>query len=117
MSEKYVIVPKIDFRTDAIVAESPEDAIIFFADTMDTDMHLYFQAIPEKELDDFIARYNQEVHDIVIIQFMENVLINDFDIPEELSNQYAIMAFNLYCEGDGKTEYECVEEIVSRGVN
>lgn len=43
----YVIVPKTDFY-EIIKANSPEEAIINFATSMDTDMNKYFDVI-EKE--------------------------------------------------------------------
>ena len=44
----YVIVPKTDFY-EIIKAESPEEAIINFATSMDTDMNKYFTVIEKEE--------------------------------------------------------------------
>ena len=44
----YVIVPKTDFY-EIIKAESPEEAIINFATSMDMDMNKYFTIIEKEE--------------------------------------------------------------------
>jgi len=48
--EKYVIVPKSDYKSEVFEAESAGDALVDFATIMDTDMNLYFKAIPEGEV-------------------------------------------------------------------
>lgn len=46
---RYVIIPKFDYKSEPVKASSAEDALIDFATTMDMDMNLYFEAIPENE--------------------------------------------------------------------
>lgn len=48
---KYKIVTKHNYESEQIEAESPEDAIIQFATSMDMDMNLYFEAHQDKEVD------------------------------------------------------------------
>lgn len=36
--------------TEAVQAGNAEDALLQFAENMDTDMHAYFKAVPEEEL-------------------------------------------------------------------
>lgn len=44
--------------------------------------------------------------------WMKSVLTNDFGIDDEsLADELAVTAYDLYCEGDGYTEYECVEKV------
>ena len=48
---EFVIVPKRNFVSKLIKATSAENALIDFATTMDTDMNLYFKAVPTEETD------------------------------------------------------------------
>ena len=51
-----------------------------------------------------------DAHDEHVTNFMKNILIRDFDLDEKTAEEYAVIAYNKYCQGDGKTEYECIEE-------
>lgn len=44
--------------------------------------------------------------------FMEDILVSDFGISDEKAGELAIKSYEKYCEGNGLTEYECVEETV-----
>lgn len=46
-----------------------------------------------------------------VTAFMKDTLINDFNLDDETADQLADEAYQLYCEGDGKTEYECIETV------
>lgn len=48
MAEKFVIVPRSG-EVDEVIADSAEEAIVYFAGNMDSDMNAYFRAVPEKE--------------------------------------------------------------------
>lgn len=48
MAEKFVIVPR-NCEVDEVIADSAEEAIVSFAENMDSDMNAYFRAVPEKE--------------------------------------------------------------------
>lgn len=50
-----------------------------------------------------------EAHKEFVTSFMEDKLINDFGLDEKSSNNVAVNAYEHYCEGNGKTEYECIE--------
>lgn len=45
-----------------------------------------------------------------VTNWMRDKLIEDFDVPEDEAEGVAEEAYNLYCEGDEGTEYECVEK-------
>lgn len=45
-----------------------------------------------------------------VTNWMRKTLEDDFDVSEEFSQSYAEWAYDLYCEGNGDTEYECVEK-------
>ena len=40
---------------------------------------------------------------------MKATLEENFSIPENISQKYAEWAYNRYSEGNGETEYECIE--------
>lgn len=50
-----------------------------------------------------------DAHKEFVTNWMKNTLENDFDVPEDESEGYAQWAYNRYCEGNGETEYRCVE--------
>ena len=45
-----------------------------------------------------------------VTDWMESALINDFNVPEPLSETIAKEAYEIYSQGDGFTEYESVEK-------
>lgn len=44
-----------------------------------------------------------------VTNWMRKTLEEDFDVPEEFSQDYAEWAYDRYSEGNGETEYRCVE--------
>ena len=59
-----------------------------------------------------------EAHTEHVTNFMENKFINDFDIQDKsMAHELAVSAYQLYCEGDGYTEYECIEKIYDEYIN
>ena len=51
-----------------------------------------------------------QAHKEFVTNFMTNELINNFDITdEETARNIADNAYDIYCKGGGKTEYECIE--------
>lgn len=55
-----------------------------------------------------IAQVVKESH----LDFYRDELRDSFYVPESKYDDIAERAYELYCEGDGKTEYECLEEAV-----
>lgn len=58
--------------------------------------------LTEKELSDANTEF--------VTNWMRKTLEEDFDVPEEFSQDYAEWAYDRYSEGNGETEYECVEK-------
>lgn len=50
-----------------------------------------------------------EAHDQIVTEFMTNVLIDDFGLDIEEAKDLGEVAYDRYCEGEGETEYECIE--------
>lgn len=115
---KYVIVTRKDYISDGIEAVNADEALIAFAANMDTDMNLYFMAVPEEKAninsDSEIAKRN-------IIEFMKDELWKNFGFKADPYNYclgltegdaetVAEAAYEIYCNGDGQTQYECIEQ-------
>ncbi len=56
-------------------------------------------------------------HAEFVTAFMEKELINSYDMDEQEAKEAAKSAYDLYCEGDGKTEYECIEQACNEYTN
>lgn len=55
---------------------------------------------------------SQELSDVnteFVANWMREILENDFNVPEDESQKYAEWAYEKYCEGNGETQYQCVE--------
>ena len=103
----FKIIPQeFDITVDA---ENAEEAIIKFATEMNTDMNIYFKAIDKNELNNI--HNESDIHDKFVTNFMKNEFIETFGIDANKAEELAEDAYDLYCKGDGKTEYECIEEI------
>lgn len=51
-----------------------------------------------------------QAHKEFVTNFMMNELMNNFNITDkETAKDIANNAYEIYCKGDGKTEYECIE--------
>ena len=50
-----------------------------------------------------------EAHKEFVINFMKEELDAQYDIPAPYAIEYAEKAYERYAEGNGKTEYECIE--------
>ena len=48
--ERFAIVPRTTSPVDYVFAANTDEALVKFATSMDTDMNLYFKAVPEKLL-------------------------------------------------------------------
>ena len=108
---KYLIVPKLE--TIEIEASNEEDAICRFAAQMDSDMHTYFR-VEDPELYEGLL---QEATKIQFLEWAQEVLEEDFEddeIPASDIPDLAEDAWDIYCEGDGYTKYESIEEAVRK---
>ncbi len=113
---KYYLIPK-EYVTE-INATNKQDAICEFATNMDTDMNQYFQVLTEEEYKEYKECHtNTTGHERFVINFMEIELLENFDVTEEDAHDVAVNAYDIYCKGDGKTEYECLEEAYDNWIN
>lgn len=48
-------------------------------------------------------------HTECVVSFFRGEMETSFDIPTSHSLELAKKAYDMYAEGDGKTEYECIE--------
>ena len=105
---RYVIVTK-NWESDSHEANSAEDALIEFAEMMNTDMSIYFDAIPEYELETYIQKRRLKEARELRMCFAKNVLLNDLNVEDEFERiDIAEMACDLYEDGWEGTEYECI---------
>lgn len=50
-----------------------------------------------------------EAHKEFVINFMREELDAQYDVPAPYAIEYAEKAYERYADGNGKTEYECIE--------
>lgn len=50
-----------------------------------------------------------EAHEQVVKGFMAGTLMDDFGLDRKEAKTFADKAYDRYCEGNGETEYECIE--------
>ncbi len=106
---KFYIVPKEQEIT--INGKDKEDAIANFATVMDFDMNTYFKVLTEEEYQEYLEeRTDAAAHKRFVTEFMKNELIENFDVPKDEAQDVAEDAYSIYENGDGQTEYECIEE-------
>lgn len=55
-------------------------------------------------------------HREFVVNFMRDTLESDFEINEKDSEKLAEAAYEKYAEGNGKTEYECIEWAANHSV-
>ena len=111
---KYYIIPKEEIVA-TIDSANAGDAIIEFATKMDSDMNIYFRAVTEEEYKEIRSDRNFEGAHEQFVEWAVDVLFEDFseyDFDEEEVEDLAEYAWDINCEGDGLTEYECIERAV-----
>ncbi len=116
--KKYVIIPVRNYHSEPIEAESAQDALISFATTMDTNMGIYFKAVPEDELPLYLMRQRAKIAEEMTVEFMLDELMSSFGLTNEsAARDIANRAYSKYLEGSGKTEYECIQWAYDNFVN
>lgn len=61
------------------------------------------------------AEEMQQARKEMITDFMKATFQNTFDVKDEsILTTLAEESYELYCKGDGKTEYECMESIYDK---
>lgn len=108
---KYYIIPKFNFEVE-IEATDKDDAIAKYAWSADaSDLNQYLQVVTKEELEEIREEMSDSAaHARFVTAFMRDELIDQFDVPEEDAQDVAEEAYDIYCEGNGQTEYECIEE-------
>lgn len=115
-SKKFYIIPKEEVVME-VHSGNAADAMSCFAWTMDTDMNNYFRAVTEEEYLEIKRKRNLKGAYDQFIDWAYDVLQEDFDeyeFSEETVGDLAEDAWDINCEGDGYTEYECIQEAVDR---
>ncbi len=106
---KYFIIPN-NVLASTVEAGSKEAAMLDFAATMDSDMNSYFKAVTEEEYLNIKKDNQRNEHRQFVIDWMAGALESDFGMTEKSANDWAARAYEIYCEGDGLTEYAAVEK-------
>ena len=52
----------------------------------------------------------EQAHEEFVKSFMATTLQNDFGLEKSDAEEVADKAYEFYCEGDGLTEYECIQK-------
>ena len=112
----FIILPKFDFQSAPVMAESEEDALARFAAFMDSDMSQYFIAVPAAKVNNYIGAERWRQHVIFVTSWMKDVLMDNYDLDDATAQDIAEQGFEIYCCGDGYTEYEAVEEAYNKYV-
>lgn len=72
--------------------------------------NVYVWDIQKVEIEVDLQKANQEF----VTKFMYEELRSNYDFEEDVSedeiHSIAELAFDIYCDGEGQTEYECIEE-------
>ena len=73
-------------------------------------MSIYFEAIPEDKFYEWKKDKDYKAHMRFVTAFMKDELTESFGLNEKDAEEVAIAAYNMYCEGNGETEYECIQK-------
>ena len=108
---KYYIIPvnEIAFTVDAVDAA---DAMESFATQMDLDMNVYFKAVTEEEYERIKFQNIGDTSEDDLLNFYVDELEEYDRIPKHMIYQFAKRASQIYCEGNGYTEYEALEKAI-----
>ena len=109
---KYYIIPvnEIAFTVDA---KDAADAMESFATHMDLDMNAYFKAVTEEEYERIMLKQRHDARKEDQIDFYLDELDEYYDlVPKNMIHDIAERAYEIYCEGNGDTEYEALEKAI-----
>jgi len=116
---KYYIIPKVDIameiNADIMNCNNKADAMTIFAINMDSDMNQYFKAVTEEEYENMKNDKDFGTYKRTVIDFMRDVALDNFYIPEADANDVAYDAYEKFCEGkESLTQYECVNIVCNQ---
>ena len=106
---KFFIIPNAETAAE-VEAANKEDAMSTFAAQMDSDMHAYFKAVTQDELSEIRKDRMARGHRAFVKAWMSLTLQDDFDMTEKDADNLATVCYDTYCQGDGLTEYEAVQQ-------
>ena len=111
--EKYYIIPTTNEIVE-LTASSPEEALAAFALDICNNAGRYFRAATEDEYIAYVYNTLANASEAFIKDFYKKELSGNFseEIPEGEIDACADAAYELYCRGDGHTEYQALEQAV-----
>ena len=110
---KFYIVPNSSYAMEMDCKDKIE-AMETFATKMELDMNTYFKAVTEEEFLDMETERDWDGSKNVFIEFAKETLEDDFGLDPDAAGKVAGVAYEVYCEGNGQTEYEAIEEAYER---
>ena len=110
----YYIIPATKDAVE-IAAASPEEALAAFAADVCSNTGKYFRAVTNDEYVAYVYNSLAEATEAFIKDFYRKELRANFseEIPEDAVDDCADDAYEIYCRGDGHTEYEALEQAVA----
>lgn len=114
---KYYIIPKVEIAMEIEDANVKNniDAMMHFANYMSLDMNDYFKAVTEEEFIRIKKERDFEGSHRKFVDWAKEVIEEDFDdyeFDEETIADLAENAWDINCDGEGYTEYECIEAAI-----
>lgn len=117
---KYYIIPKdeIALEINMPCVDTPEKAMMVFANNMSMDMNEYFVAVTEKGYEEYKAEQRAVAAREAKIEFYEYELSKNFDVEEKDITDIAEKAYEIYCNAgsypycDVETEYDALTKAV-----
>lgn len=112
---KYYIIPVNDIVME-VEGNDKYEAMDEFAFKMDLDMNAYFRAVTEEEYAEIVATKMVDYSENMKINFWRDEFLSDpgyygfkCEEAESAVDDVVEMAYEIYCQGDGHTEYEALE--------
>lgn len=118
---KYYIIPKdeIALEINMPCVDTPEKAMMVFANNMSMDMNEYFVAVTEKGYEEYKAKQRAVAAREAQIEFYEDELMESFNEVSEVNiHDVAKRAYEIYCKSgsypycDIETEYDALMKAV-----
>ncbi|MBO6307322.1 MAG: hypothetical protein J6N70_00500 [Oribacterium sp.] len=106
---KFFIIPNTEVAAE-IEAVNKQDAMATFAAQMDSNMNAYFRAVTQYDLSIIREDRMAREHRAFVKAWMSLCLQDDFDMTEKDADNLATVCYDTYCQGDGLTEYEAVQQ-------
>ncbi len=105
---KFFIIPR-EFIHE-IECDNAQEAMEIFATTMDLDMNIYFKAVSEEQYRIVNLQKEMEAVKNNIVGFMSSEFESQYGLEMDEAEEAAEEAYNLYVQGNGQTQYECIQD-------